>query len=83
MNAARKPIDLGGTVARNDARTKQVIEPEQVIESERPRREATRTTTVRIPESLHRKLQYYCLDHETTAQAVFVSYLEELLKDRK
>jgi hypothetical protein len=77
MNAARKPIDLGGTVARNDARPKQVIEPE------RPRREATRTTTVRIPESLHRKLQYYCLDHETTAQALFVSYLEELLKDRK
>jgi len=77
MSAARKPIDLGGAVARNDARTKQVIEPE------RPRREATRTTTVRIPESLHRKLQYYCLDHETTAQALFVSYLEELLKDRK
>lgn len=78
MSSTRKPIDLGGSVARNDARVPAAVEPPK---PPKPSREATRTTTVRIRESQHRQLQYYCLDNDTTIQAVIEKFLEELLKD--
>ena len=79
MSSTRKPIDLGGSVARNDARVESAVKPPPP--ARKPPREATRTTTVRIRESLHLKLKYYCLDHDTSLQEIFESYLDELLKD--
>ena len=77
MSSPRKPIDLGGSVARNDARVESAVKPPP----RKPPREATRTTTVRVRESQHLKLKYYCLDHDTSLQEIFENFLEELLKD--
>ena len=41
------------------------------------RREATVTTTVRLPESLHRRIRLYCLEHRTSIQAVTVELLQK------
>ena len=81
MKSTRKPISLGGTVARGDDRAKQATAP--ASEPEPPPREATRTTTVRVPESLHRKLQHYCVDNETTIQEVVIDLLRDLLERTK
>lgn len=78
-SAARTQINLGGPVARNDDRIQAVAEPPPP--PPRVGREATRTTTVRIRESLHLRLKYYCLDHDTSLQGLLEAYLTELLKD--
>ncbi len=46
-------------------------------ERKAPRREATVTTTVRLPESLHRRIRLYCLEHRTSIQAVTVELLQK------
>lgn len=79
MSSTRKPIDLGGAVARSDARVESAVKPPPP--QRKPPREATRTTTVRVRESLHRRLKYYCLDHDTSLQELLEAYLEELLRD--
>lgn len=41
------------------------------------RHEATITTTVRLPESLHRRIRLYCLERRTSIQAVTVELLQK------
>lgn len=39
--------------------------------------------TIRLSEELHKKLGHYCVDHDTSANAVIVDLLERFLKDDK
>jgi hypothetical protein len=96
MTTVRKPVDLGGTVARNSERAAAAIadirpspdKPAETDWDERPRRkrrtEATRTTTVRVPESVLKRFNIWCIEHDTTAQEVLEDYITRLVaKDER
>jgi hypothetical protein len=71
--ATRRSIKLDDIVSRGDPRVPATTTPEP------ERREATRTTSVRIPESLHERLKIYCVKNRTTLQDLFLDYAVDLM----
>lgn len=86
MSTIRKPLDLGGTVARATPQAKEAVAPPppapapDKTDKAKYRDEATKTTTVRLRVSDWRKFKQWCLDNSTTAQETLELHVRDLVR---
>jgi hypothetical protein len=74
----KKPLDLSSMVPRGSTALPTAA-PKPPAPSQSPAEtEATKTTSVRIPVSLHKWARSYCVENDTTLQDIFLNHLKDL-----
>lgn len=72
-----KTIDLNNAVRRGDPRVEEVTKDPDPAP---PRRQASVTTSIRIPEDEHTLLKMYCVQHRTSLQDLTMSLYREMIE---